>query len=180
MLVGLEHGLRREDRKEGQGEERTERLGNLSQKVYLSALILHTCSSYLLASFPGSGAWVDEKKKAWYTQFAHAQFPQDFWEFENFHKCLLCYTNLCEACWLFLGERCLYATDYALCGRWRGSDEGNHLFTCRNYLCASPFQLNHMARNWCPLKFTNWRNGGSYCQSDIVSDFKSTQRTFSR
>ena len=75
MLVGLEHGLRREGRKEGQREERTERPGNLSQKVYLSALILHTCTSYLLASFPGSGAWAEKKEPG-----THAQFPQDFWE----------------------------------------------------------------------------------------------------
>ena len=35
-----------------------------------------------LASFPGSSAWAE--RKAWYTLFAHAQFPQDFWEFGNF------------------------------------------------------------------------------------------------
>ena len=27
-----------------------------------------------------------EKKRAWYTMFAHTQFPQDFWEFGNFLK----------------------------------------------------------------------------------------------
>ena len=37
----------------------------------------------LLALFPGSCAWA-EKKRAWYTLFAHAQFPQDFWEFWKF------------------------------------------------------------------------------------------------
>ena len=26
------------------------------------------------------------EKRAWYTLFAHAQFPQDFWEFGNFCK----------------------------------------------------------------------------------------------
>ena len=28
------------------------------------------------------------EKRAWYTLFAHAQFPQDFWEFGNFHYTL--------------------------------------------------------------------------------------------
>jgi len=32
-----------------------------------------------VASFPGSSACVGGEKKAWYTLFAHAQFPQDFW-----------------------------------------------------------------------------------------------------
>ena len=26
------------------------------------------------------------EKRAWYTLFVYAQFPQDFWEFENFRK----------------------------------------------------------------------------------------------
>ena len=38
-----------------------------------------------LASFRGSSAWA-KRKRAWYTLFAHAQFPLDFWEFENFCK----------------------------------------------------------------------------------------------
>ena len=29
---------------------------------------------------------VGGEKRAWYVLFAHAQFPQDFWEFGNFHK----------------------------------------------------------------------------------------------
>ena len=29
---------------------------------------------------------VSGEKRTWYTLFAHAQFPQDFWEFGSFHK----------------------------------------------------------------------------------------------
>ena len=36
-------------------------------------------------------------KRAWYTLFAHAQFPQDFGVFGNFHKNLLHYTKLGKA-----------------------------------------------------------------------------------
>ena len=38
-----------------------------------------------LASFRGSSTWA-KRKRAWYTLFSHAQFPLDFWEFENFCK----------------------------------------------------------------------------------------------
>ena len=78
-----------------------------------------------------------EKKSLVHT--AHAQFPQDFWEFP------VRYTNLCERCQLFLHERCLPLT--MLCVN---DDEGaikayNKLFAYRNYPCVRPFQLNAMA-----------------------------------
>ena len=46
-----------------------------------------------LASFPGS--CVGGEKRAWYTLFAHAQFPLDFWEFGNFRK--ICSVTLTSA-----------------------------------------------------------------------------------
>ena len=48
---------------------------------------------------------MDGEKGASYTLFAHAQFPQDFWEFGTTHK--ICYINLCKACQLLHYERCL-------------------------------------------------------------------------
>ena len=41
-------------------------------------------SSKYIASFPGSSVWAEKKEPG--TQFTHAQFPQDFWEFGNFRK----------------------------------------------------------------------------------------------
>jgi len=38
----------------------------------------------VLASFPGTRAGEEEREPG--TLFAHAQFPQDFWEFGNFCK----------------------------------------------------------------------------------------------
>ena len=38
---------------------------------------------------------VGGEKRAWYVLFAHAQFPQDFWEFGNFHK--ICSVTLTSA-----------------------------------------------------------------------------------
>jgi len=43
-----------------------------------------TLVKHFIALFTGSCALA--KKTAWHTLFAHAQFPQDFWEFENFRK----------------------------------------------------------------------------------------------
>ena len=47
-----------------------------------------------------------EEERAMYTLFAHAQFPQDFWEFK---KCVRC-TNPCETCRLYQCEKCLPLT----------------------------------------------------------------------
>ena len=49
------------------------------------------------------------EKRACYTLFAHAQFPQDFWGFESSVN-LLRYTNLRKACRLLLYTRCLSLT----------------------------------------------------------------------
>jgi len=56
--------------------------------LFVATFLLHFLVSDLiltwwnLASFPDSCVWAE--KRAWYTLFAHAQFPQDFWEFGNF------------------------------------------------------------------------------------------------
>ena len=38
---------------------------------------------------------VCREKRAWYTLFAHAQFPQHFWEFGTFHR--ICSVTLTSA-----------------------------------------------------------------------------------
>ena len=45
---------------------------------------LKTWSRQRLALFPGSSVWAEEKEPGTHALFAHAQFPQDFWEFGNF------------------------------------------------------------------------------------------------
>ena len=40
--------------------------------------------------------WAEKKEPG--THSSHAQFPQDFREFENFHKSLLHYTNFHDRC----------------------------------------------------------------------------------
>ena len=64
---------------------------NTLSRSWILLLDLQLCWS--LASFPGSCVWV--KKKAWYTLFAHVQFPQDFWEFGKI--CSITLTSMSHA-----------------------------------------------------------------------------------
>ena len=75
------------------------------------------------------------------------------------------------------------ATDYALYGRCRRSDEGNKLFAYRNNTCICLFQLNAMARDWL-TQSSFWSspivlNKGMQTvvvKLIIVSDFKTARR----
>ena len=66
----------------------------------------HLVAFFALASFPGS--CVGGEKRAWYTQFVHAQFFQDFWEFGKSHKiCSITLTSAKHADFSRIKDPCL-------------------------------------------------------------------------
>ena len=56
-----------------------------------------------ISLIPRLSSVVGEKKRAWYTLFAHARFPQDFWEFGKFHK--ICFITLTSARHAYFSSR---------------------------------------------------------------------------
>ena len=106
---------------------------NLTQLYYNARHFGHASSLVSNLSCVGG----DER--AWYTLFAHAQLPQEFWEVENFHKS-------CSITLAYRGTltspvyKMMPATDHTLCGRW--SYVGSQLFACRNCPHVHPFQIN--------------------------------------
>ena len=79
---------------------------------------------------------MDREKRTWYTLFPHAQFPQDFWEFGNFHKIYSVTLTSARHAYFFHMKDAYHWP--ALCGRWQGSDEDTQLFACRNCLFIPP------------------------------------------
>ena len=70
-----------------------------------------------------------------------------------------------------------YLPPSTLCERLQRNNESTQLFAYKNHLRVCPFQLQHLMTIF-PLKFTNrlkQNDADRYCQSDVISDFKSPE-----
>ena len=88
------------------------------------------------------------EKRAWYTLFAHAQFPQDFWEFGNFRKIRSVTLTSARVCRLLPYERCLSLT--TLCVDMTKEQ--------RKY---SALRLQELSKRVCSLSSFIDRDGGA-------------------
>ena len=73
-------------------------------------------------------------------------FPRISGNLEIFHKtCSVTLTSVRHTHFSRIKDA---ATDYSLCGQWRGSDEGTRLFACRNCPRVHLLQLTASAPDW--------------------------------
>ena len=98
-----------------------------------------------LTLFPGSRAWAEKKEPGTHC-LRMLSFPRISGNLEISRK--TCSVTLTWARHTDFSRIKDAATDYALCERWRGSDEGTRLFASRNCPPVRPLQLNASACDW--------------------------------
>ena len=123
-----------------------------------------------VASFPGFSAW--RRKRAWYTRFAHAQFPQDFWGFGNFRKIFsITLTSTRYADFIRIKDACHWPRSVWTMTNERQKYSALRLQELSVRSCIPAKDCSTWLTQSLPLKFTNHfkrSDADSYCRSDIV------------
>ena len=122
---------------------------------------------------------VGGEKRAWYTLFAHAQFPQDFWEFGNFRKiCSVTLTSARYADFSRIKDACHWPRSVWTMTKERQRYSALRLQKLCTRSCIPAKDCSTWLTQCLPLKFTDHferSNADSYRRSDIVFDLKTAR-----